>query len=104
MKPPFVTDINAPRISSSPFHTPMKPDSVTTAHTESEMNFQGPGRGDLTGSVDTSTFNQIFDNTIVNINVKLSYSREEQPIVIQTSLGWRNPTEDKEWILGRWVI
>ena len=92
-----------PRRIDSVLDMPMKPDSVTAAHTGSEMIFRGSGRGDLRGKTETNLTDQKFDNSIAIIEAKLAYSHEEQQVLIWTELPWRRPAPNEERILSRWI-
>jgi hypothetical protein len=81
----------------------MKPDSVTAAHTGSEMIFRGPGRGDLSGSVEIPFPTQELTLTTAVIEAKLSYSHGEQPVIIHKDLAWSHPQADAKHILSRWI-
>lgn len=103
--PPYVPDISGSRAlgtSYSPFSRPMKPDSATAAHTQSEMIFQGPGRGDLKASIETVYLGPQFDESTVNLFAKLAYSHGEQQVLIHHKLSWNKPNSKEDWILGRW--
>lgn len=101
--PPYVPDISGSRSYDSPWNIPMKADSVTAAHTKSEMIFHGPGRGDLSGSVITSMPDKILENSTAIIVAKLNFSHGEQPVMIRKDLNWQKPKTEEDWILGRWL-
>jgi len=101
--PPYVYDSRGPRRIDSVLDMPMKPDSVTTAHTGSEMIFRGSGRGDLRGNTETNLTYKRFENSIAIIEAKLAYSHEEQQVLIRTELPWRRPDPNEERILSRWI-
>lgn len=100
--PPYTPDVSGSRLLEyAPFGS-MKPDSITAAHTQSEMIFRGPGRGDLKGTIDLLNSNKNFDNSSTII-VVLAYSHEDQPIIIRKELIWSKPHPGENWILGRWI-
>lgn len=101
--PPYVHDSRGTRSSNSWFDIPMKPDSVTSAHTGSEMIFQGPGRGDLNGKAETNMAEPVFDNTTAVIEAKLIYSHGEQPVIVRKNLSWSKPEPNGNWIFSRWI-
>ena len=100
--PPYVQDFSGSHALGTPYGGPMKPDSVTAAHTQSEMIFQGPGRGDLKGGIETVYLKPQFDDSEVNLFAKLAYSHGEQQVLIQQKLTWNKPNPKEDWILGRW--
>lgn len=102
IKPPYVPDSSAPPNLS--YYTPMKPDTINSAHTESEIFFQGPGRGDLSGNAETHKMGTNFNDTIAIVQAKLSYSHGERPVIIEQKLNWRQLTQGEEWILSRWTM
>ena len=81
--PPYVRDFSGSRTYSSIWDIPMKPNSITAAHTGSEMIFRGPGRGDLTASIQLKSTDQNFENSIAIIEAKLVYSHNEQPVIVR---------------------
>lgn len=100
---PYVHDFSGSRTYGSLWDVPMKPDSITAAHTVSEMIFRGPGRGDLTAKVELTLSDQQFENSTAIIEAKLAYSHGEQPVIVYKSLNWIKPDAKEDWILGRWI-
>jgi hypothetical protein len=99
--PPYVADLGVPRSS---VYGSWKPDSVTAAHTQSEMIFQGPGRGNLRGIIETSLTGEGYADTTVLLVAELVYSHGELPVIIRAEISWAGLEGEHKDTLGRWLL
>jgi len=84
--PPYIPTYSGNDIS---IYGDWKPDTVTSAHTSSEMVFQGPGRGDLEAYGETILIAKQFGASTAFITADLAFSHGERPVTVIGELPWK---------------